>query len=84
MAKKKVKTTRQVQQDQPTTLMDMLNPEILNKLKAQAEDLRIREEKSKEENRKKAAEERKAEQKRLENHFEHLLNNSNLDWRSFK
>lgn len=84
MAKKKAKPTNLAQQDQPTTLKDMLNPEILNKLKAQAEEMRILEEKNKEEIRKKATEERKAEQKRLENNFEHLLNNSNLDWRKYK
>ncbi len=84
MAKKSRNISNHTQQDQHTTLKDMLNPEILNKLKIQAEELKILEEKNKEEGRKKAAEERKTEQKRLENNFEHLLNKSNLDWRNFK
>jgi hypothetical protein len=65
-------------------LKDILSPEIIEKLKAQSEELRLAEEKNKEEKRKKAEEARKAEQKRLENNFEYLLASSSLDWRNFK
>ncbi|MBP1988773.1 YqkE family protein [Paenibacillus eucommiae] len=71
-------------QDQPATLKDLLSPEILGKLKAQADELKAVENKKTELIRTQAEEARKAEQKRLENDFEHLLNNSNLDWRKNK
>jgi hypothetical protein len=71
-------------QDKPATLKDLLNPDTVNRLKAQAEAMREKEAKRREDERKKAEEARKAEQKRLESNFEHLLNNSNLDWKKYK
>jgi hypothetical protein len=71
-------------QDKPATLKDLLSPDILSKLKAQAEELKADEGKRKEEALKQAEEARKAEQKRLDNDFEHLLNNSSTDWRKYK
>jgi len=89
MAKKNRQTptsnrTGAVQEDKPATLKDLLNPELVNKLRAQADTMREEEAKQKEEARKQAEEARKKEQKRLDNNFEHLLNNSSIDWRKFK
>lgn len=84
MAKKRAASVKPIPQEQPATLKDMLNPDVIGKLKAQAEQLREINEKQKEEKRKQVEEARRAEQKRLDNNFEHLLNNSDLDWRNFK
>lgn len=70
--------------DKPATLKDLLNPETVNKLKAQADEMKAAEAKRKEEERKRAEEGRKAEQKRLDNDFGHLLEQSGLDWRKYK
>lgn len=71
-------------QDKPATLKDLLSPEVLDKLKAQANEAKAEQEKRQEEERTRAIEARKAEQKRLENDFEYLLNNSSLDWKKHK
>ncbi|MBW7474506.1 YqkE family protein [Paenibacillus oenotherae] len=71
-------------QDKPATLKDLLSPDVLSKLKAQADELSMAEEKRLEEQRRQDEEARKAEQKRLENDFEYLLNNSSTDWRKHK
>lgn len=86
MAKKKRPAPAQAPavQDKPATLKELLGQDIVNKLKAQADELRAEEEKRREEARRKAEEARKAEQKRLENDFEHLLNSSSQDWRKYK
>lgn len=73
-----------VSQDKPATLKDLLNTETLDKLKAQADEWKAEEDKRKEDIKKQADEARNAEKKRLENDFEHLLNNSNLNWRDNK
>jgi hypothetical protein len=70
--------------DKPATLRDLLRPEVVNRLQAEAEALRAEEARRKEEQRAQAEAARKAEQKRLDNDFEHLLNNSSMDWRKFK
>lgn len=71
--------------DKATTLKDLLRPEVLNKLKAQADEMKAEEAKRKEDIRQAADEARRAELKRLENDFEHLLNNSNgKDWSKYK
>jgi hypothetical protein len=62
----------------------LLAPDVLGKLKAQAEELKAEEVRQKEEARKKAEEARKAEQKRLDNDFGYLLENSSMDWHKFK
>lgn len=84
MAKKQKAAANPVSQDKPATLKDLLQPEILNKLKAQADELRSEEQQRKEEKRRAEEEARKAEQKRLDNDFEHLLNNSSMEWRKYK
>lgn len=85
--KKKVSTTRpgsRPAEDKPATLKDLLHPDVVEKLKAQADEQKEAEAREREEKRKKAEEARKAEQKRLDNDFEHLLNNTKMDWRNFK
>ncbi|SHE14846.1 Uncharacterised protein [Chlamydia abortus] len=87
MAKKRRQvspSSRPSSAEQPATLKDLLSSEMVDKLKAQANEIKVEEEKRKEEERKKAEQARKAEQKRLENDFEHLLKNSNMDWRKYK
>ncbi|AWB46026.1 DUF3886 domain-containing protein [Paenibacillus sp. CAA11] len=85
MAKKKgAPQVSQKAADKPATLKDMLNPEVLEKLKQQAAGLKQEELRKQEEKHKAEEEARKAEQKRLENDFEHLLNNSTQDWKKFK
>lgn len=66
------------------TLKDRLSPDVLSKLKAQAEELKATEAAQQEQRRKEAEEQRKAEQKRLEGDFEYLLNNSSMDWKQHK
>ncbi|MCR8635855.1 YqkE family protein [Paenibacillus radicis (ex Xue et al. 2023)] len=85
MAKKRVQLTpKPASEDKPVTLKDLLNPEIVGKLKMQADEMKAAEEKRKEEIRNQAAEARKAEQKRLDNDFGHLLEKSGMDWKNYK
>lgn len=86
MAKKKKNTPapRPAATDAPTTLKDMLSGEVLEKLKAQSDALKAEERDKKEAALKAAEDKRRAEQKRLENDFGHLLENSNQDWTKFK
>ncbi|MNG36534.1 hypothetical protein D3C84_1235880 [compost metagenome] len=62
----------------------MLRPDVLDKLKGAAQELKDAEEKRKADIRKREEEARAAEKKRLENDFEYLLNNSKMDWRTNK
>ncbi|TLS51307.1 DUF3886 domain-containing protein [Paenibacillus antri] len=66
------------------TLKDALGADVLAKLKAQADALKAQEAQERERQRAEAEERRKQEQKRLDNDFEHLLNNSGMDWKKFK
>lgn len=87
MAKKKGRTQaphKNEPSDKPATLKDLLNPQVIERLKAQADSLKADEAKRLEEERLKREEARKAEQNRLDNDFEHLLENSGMDWRKFK
>ncbi len=86
MAKKK-KTTpmpRPAASDAPATLKDLLSSDVLDKLKAQSDALKAEEHEKKEAARKAVEDQRKAEQKRLDNDFGHLLENSSQDWHKFK
>lgn len=76
MAKKKQPVARPAASDKPATLKDMLNPEVLAKLQAQANELKQSEADRREEEQRLAAEAKKAERKRLENDFEYLLGQS--------
>ncbi|WP_434752612.1 YqkE family protein [Paenibacillus amylolyticus] len=71
-------------QDKPTTLKDLLSSDVLEKLKAQADEAKADEAQRKEQERIQAEEARQAEQKRRDNDFEYLLNNSSLDWKKHK
>jgi len=66
------------------TLKDLLAPEMLQKLKAQAEELKAGEHQKRAEAARLAEEERLAEQKRRDNDFGYLLDNSKLDWKTYK
>jgi len=66
------------------TLKDALGADVLAKLKAQADAMKLQEAQARERERLEAEERRKQEQKRLDNDFEHLLNNSGMDWKKFK
>jgi hypothetical protein len=69
-------TTAKPSQDKPATLQDLLSSDVVAKLKQQSEAMKEADTKKKEEARKRAEEERKAEQKRLDNDFAYLLENS--------
>jgi len=86
MAKKKKlpNPPRNPAADGPATLKDMLSSEVLDKLKAQSDALKAEETNRKEAARKAVEDQRKAEQKRLENDFGHLLENSSQDWHKYK
>lgn len=71
-------------QDKPATLKDLLSQDVLAKLKAQANEAQAELDQRKEQERSQAEEARKTEQKRLDNNFEHLLNNSKMDWHKYK
>lgn len=71
-------------EEKPATLKDLLNADILQKLQAQADQLKAEEARREKEKLRQLEEARKAEQKRLENNFEYLLSNSKLDWRQYK
>ncbi|WP_037291471.1 YqkE family protein [Saccharibacillus sacchari] len=75
-AKKKQPAARPAASDKPATLKDMLNPEVLAKLQAQANELKATEQERRDEEQRQAAEAKKAERKRLENDFEYLLGQS--------
>lgn len=86
MAKKKKSSSapRTPAADSPATLKDMLSSEVLDKLKAQSDELKAEEQNRKDAARKAVEDQRKAEQKRLENDFAHLLENSQQDWHKYK
>lgn len=83
MAKQK-KSVEQKPAEKPATLKDLLSADILSKLQAQADALKAEEARKQEEQRQQEEAARKAEQKRLDNDFEHLLKNSNLNWKNYK
>lgn len=71
-------------QDRPATLKDMLSSDVLEKLKAQATELKAEEQQRKDQQQQEAENARKAEQKRRDNDFEYLLENTKQDWKKFK
>ncbi|MNN26121.1 hypothetical protein D3C81_1396200 [compost metagenome] len=85
MAKKKGRNVPAAEvSDKPATLKDLLGADTIAKLKEQANELKKEEQERREAEQLKAEEARKAEQKRLDNDFEHLLNTSNQDWHKYK
>jgi hypothetical protein len=86
MAKKKQKSPlpRTEAADKPATLKDMLDPQVLAKLKATTESLKANEAERLEKERQEREAVRKAEQKRRDNDFEYLLEHSEMDWKKYK
>jgi hypothetical protein len=81
MKKHQVKPKSQ-KDESAITLGDMLNQDLMNKLKETQKEL-----KASEERKLKEEEDRKREERRLKEKnksFEELLNESNTDWRKFK
>lgn len=82
---KKKKQTRPAQkkvEDKPVTLGDLLNVDLVKKLKNTKNELEEQAQAKKE-----AEEERKREERRLKEKnktFEELLNESEFDWKKFK
>lgn len=85
MAKKKKMPNppRAAAPEGPTTLKDLLSSDVLEKLKAQSDAMKAEENDRKEAALKAVEDQRKAEQKRLENDFGHLLENSSQDWHKY-
>ncbi|MFI2858309.1 YqkE family protein [Paenibacillus sp. JSM ZJ436] len=71
-------------EDKPATLKDLLNPELLEQLKKTSAELKASEAQQREQERLEREAAKKAEQKRLDNDFEHLLNHSKMDWHKYK
>ncbi|MCR2802944.1 YqkE family protein [Paenibacillus soyae] len=69
---------------QGNSLKDLLGAATIQKLKAQADEMKLAEQKRKEEKRRQEEEAKKQEQKRLENDFAYLLDNSDPNWGKFK
>lgn len=70
--------------DKPAMLKDMLDPQVLAKLKATTESLKASEAERLEKERQEREAARKAEQKRRDNDFEYLLEHSEMDWKKYK
>lgn len=86
MAKKKRTSPlpRTESTDKPATLKDMLDPQVLAKLKATTESLKANESDRLEKERQEREAARKAEQKLRDNDFEYLLEHSEMDWKKYK
>ncbi|EGG37310.1 YqkE family protein [Paenibacillus sp. HGF5] len=86
MAKKKrtAPAPRTETADKPATLKDMLDPQVLAKLKATTDSLKASEAERLEKERQEREAARKAEQKRRDNDFEYLLEHSEMDWKKYK
>ncbi len=69
-------------QEEEGTLKDLLQDDLVKQLQSKKADLKKQEEERKEEEKQKRIEERK--QREANKSFEELLNDSNLDWKSFK
>lgn len=78
------KSVTKGEKDHPVLLNELLSADIVNKLKAQAEELKKAEASRKEEVRQQEEEKKKLEQKRLENDFSYLLENSDPNWSKHK
>jgi len=86
--RKPAQASRAAQTDKPATLADLIKPEIREQLqaqaKSQAEAQRAADEARRLEERRKAEEARQIEEERRNSDFAYLLENSKLDWKSFK
>ncbi|MCH1624835.1 YqkE family protein [Fredinandcohnia quinoae] len=82
MAKKKQKPTAKKVQDDKLSLGDLLNEDILMKLKNTKDELKAVEQRKQEEELERQREERRLREKNKS--FEELLGESNLNWSDFK
>ncbi|MBP2240759.1 putative caspase-like protein [Cytobacillus eiseniae] len=80
--KKKKQQTQPKKADKPVTLGDMLNQELMEKLKDTKQQLKAAEDKQKEEEEQRKKEERRLREKNKS--FEELLGESNMNWKEFK
>ncbi|MEF2245027.1 MULTISPECIES: YqkE family protein [unclassified Paenibacillus] len=88
MAKKKSKAVNHNKQmdAQPSgnMLKDLLNADVLDKLKLQAKETEKAEQERKQREKEKEAEAKRQAQKKLENDFSYLLDNSDPNWSKYK
>ncbi|MEH7381815.1 YqkE family protein [Bacillus sp. JJ1533] len=82
MAKKKHKPSVKKQKDEKLSLGDLLNDDIVSKLKNTQQMLKAQEQKKQEEELEKQRKERRQREKNKS--FEELLKESNLKWSDFK
>ncbi|MBS4191120.1 YqkE family protein [Bacillus sp. FJAT-49705] len=80
--KKKKQHSQPKKEDKPVTLGDMLNQELMKKLKDTKQELKAEEDKKREEEEQRKKEERRLREKNKS--FEELLGESNLNWKEFK
>lgn len=80
---KKKQAKQKPKQDEPkVTLKDMMNPDLIKKLKEQQEQLKAEEDRKREMEEQKKREERRLKEKNKS--FEELLNESSINWKEFK
>ncbi|RDU34987.1 DUF3886 domain-containing protein [Neobacillus piezotolerans] len=83
MAKKRQPQKAQPKkEDKPLTLGDMLNQDLVNKLKNRQQELKAEEARKAEEEEVRKREERRLREKNKS--FEDLLNESGMNWKEFK
>lgn len=82
MKKKQNRQQPVKKEDKPATLGDLINKDIMEKLKAQQKQLKEQEEKQKQEEDLRKKEEQRLREKNKS--FEDLLTESNMDWTKFK
>ncbi|WP_102274678.1 YqkE family protein [Cytobacillus massiliigabonensis] len=80
--KKKKQQSQPKKEDRPVTLGDMLNQDLMAKLKDTKQQLKAAEDKKIEEEEKRKKEERRLREKNKS--FEELLGESSLNWKEFK
>lgn len=66
------------------SLKDLLNSDVLAKLKAQSDELTKQEQSKKAKEAEEKAEQQRLEKKRLESDFAYLLENSDPNWNKYK
>ncbi|WP_028610607.1 YqkE family protein [Paenibacillus harenae] len=78
------KSAPQGDKEKPVLLNELLSADIVQKLKAKAEELSEEETVRKEALRKQEEEKKRQEQKKRENDFAYLLENSDANWSKYK
>jgi gentisate 1,2-dioxygenase len=82
MAKKRVNNEPKAKESDTMTWKDALDPKLIEKLKATKKALETEQQEKRQEEEKKRIEERRLKEKNKS--FEELLNESPLNWKSFK